>query len=208
MYSKHYIAFNKPYGVLSSFTDSSGRPTLAQFISLSEVYPAGRLDFDSEGLMILTSDGQLSHRIMDPRYKLWKTYLAQVERIPDEGALNRLRHGVVIQGTHTREAFVEVLPSDPDLWPRPVPIRFRKNVPTTWLQLTIQEGRNRQVRKMTATVGHPTLRLVRVGIGPLCLGNLQPGQWRGLRKEEVQALLRACSGQKSIARSEGQGEKD
>ncbi len=186
-----YIVFNKPYGVLSSFTDTGGRPTLAQYIQIPSVYSAGRLDQDSEGLMCLTSDAQLLHQITDPRYKLWKEYWVQVERVPSTEALASLRQGVSVKGKLTRAAKVEVLPADPKLWPRTVPIRFRKNVPTVWLRIHIQEGLNRQIRRMTAAVGHPTLRLVRVGIGPMNLGCLQPGEWRDLTNEEVVLLREA-----------------
>jgi len=176
------IAFNKPYGVLPCFTDAQGRPTLADYIKIPGVYAAGRLDFDSEGLMILTSDGALAHRITDPRYKLPKVYWAQVERIPDEAALEKLRKGVLIGGKRTKPAEVRLMPEAPGLPDRPVPIRFRKSVPTAWLEIILHEGMNRQVRRMTAAVGHPTLRLVRVAIGPVLLGDLQPGQWRELAK--------------------------
>ncbi|HEC23904.1 MAG TPA: pseudouridine synthase [Chloroflexi bacterium] len=184
------LAFFKPYGVLSRFTDPEGRPTLADYISLPDVYPAGRLDKDSEGLLLLTDDGRLASRITHPRYHLEKVYLAQVERIPDEAALERLRRGVVIRGRRTRPALVELLEKAPDLPPRPVPIRYRKNVPTAWLKITLREGRNRQVRRMTAAVGHPTLRLVRVAIGPVELGDLSPGEWRKLSPRELRALQR------------------
>jgi len=183
------LLFNKPYGTLSSFTDSAKRPTLARYISIPSVYPVGRLDYDSEGLMLLTSDGHLSHLVTDPRYKLWKTYWAQVERIPNAEALKQLRHGMIIQGRQTRPASVTLLSSDPALWPRPVPIRYRKSVPTAWLIIKIREGMNRQIRRMTAAVGHPTLRLVRVSIGPLSLGPLQPGHWRLLHKSEMDSLM-------------------
>ena len=184
------LAFNKPYGVLPSFTDTEGRRTLAEFVAVSGVYAAGRLDFDSEGLMLLTSDGALAHYITDPEHKVSKIYLAQVERVPDEAALERLRRGVLLKGQRTRPAQVHVLSDAPQLPDRPVPIRFRKSVPTTWLQITIQEGMNRQVRKMTAAVGHPTLRLVRVAIGPIALGDLRPGQWRVLTPREVEQIRR------------------
>jgi 23S rRNA pseudouridine2457 synthase len=183
------LAFNKPYGVLPCFTDPEGRSTLADFIQVPEVYPAGRLDFDSEGLMILTADGDLAHRITDPRHKLPKTYLIQVERAPEDVALTRLREGVLLSGRQTRPAEVAVLSKPPGLPDRPVPIRFRKSVPTAWLEMTLREGQNRQIRRMTAAVGHPTLRLVRVAIGPVTLGSLLPGQWRALSASEVQALL-------------------
>lgn len=182
------IAFNKPYGVLPCFTDSAGRPTLGGFIPVPEVYPAGRLDLDSEGLMILTADGVLAHRITDPRHKLPKTYLVQVERVPGEEALASLREGVSLGGRRTRPADVTVLPSPPALPDRSVPIRVRKSVPTAWLVMTLREGQNRQIRRMTAAVGHPTLRLVRIAIGPVTLGNLLPGQWRALSASEIEAL--------------------
>jgi len=182
------IAFYKPFDVLPSFTDPEGRPTLAGFIDVPGVYAAGRLDRDSEGLMILTSDGALAHRITDPAHKLPKVYLVQVERVPDEAAVAHLRTGVVLGDTRTRPAGVRLLPADPSLSERAVPIRVRKNVPTAWLEMTLQEGMNRQVRRMTAAVGHPTLRLVRVAIGPIRLGDLQPGQWRDLRSSELKAF--------------------
>ena len=182
------IAFNKPYGVLPCFTDPEGRPTLADYVALPDVYAAGRLDQDSEGLMILTSDGALAHRITDPQYKLPKVYLAQVERIPEERAIAQLCKGVMLGEKRTRPAQVRLLAEAPPVPERPVPIRYRKNVPTAWLEITIHEGMNRQVRRMTAAVGHPTLRLVRIAIGPILLGDLQPGEWRALRKEEITSL--------------------
>ncbi|MFM8550759.1 MAG: pseudouridine synthase [Nitrospiraceae bacterium] len=185
------IAFNKPYGVLPCFTDPEGRPTLADYVTIPEVYAAGRLDLDSEGLMLLTSDGALAHQITDPRHKLPKVYWAHVERLPDEAALARLRQGVLLGGKRTRPAEVRLLPEEPKLSERPVPIRFRKSVPTVWLEITLREGANRQVRRMTASVGHPTLRLVRVAIGPVTLGDLQPGQWRDLTSREIEQITRA-----------------
>jgi len=182
------IAFNKPYDVLPCFTDPDGRPTLADYITIPDVYAAGRRDRDSEGLMILTEDGVLAHQITDPRHKLPKVYLAQVERLPDEPALTLLRGGVVFSGKRTKPAGVRLLSSAPSLPERPVPIRFRKNVPTVWLEITLHEGINRQVRRMTAAVGHPTLRLVRIAIGSVLLGDLQPGQWRDVTKQELEAL--------------------
>jgi len=184
----HTLAFNKPYGVLPCFTDAKGRSTLADFVTIPDVYAAGRLDFDSEGLMLLTSDGALAHHITDPAHKVSKVYLAQVERIPDDAALERLRRGVLLSGKRTRPAQIHVLSGAPQLPDRPVPIRFRKSVPTVWLQITLQEGLNRQVRRMTAAVGHPTLRLVRVAIGPIALGDLQPGQWRELTRHEIEQI--------------------
>lgn len=183
------LAFFKPYGVVSHFTDQGGQTTLADYIPLPGVYAAGRLDKDSEGLLLLTSDGPLAHRITSPRHNLAKTYLAQVERLPDEAALEALRQGVIIEGAKTLPAQVEMLPEEPILPPRPAPIRHRKNVPTAWLKITLMEGRNRQIRHMTAAVGHPTLRLVRIAIGPVTLGDLAPGQWRELSAEEVKSLM-------------------
>ncbi len=174
------ILFNKPFGVLPQFTDRgavSPRPTLSDFISLPGVYPAGRLDRDSEGLMVLTDDGRLQARIADPRHKLPKTYLVQVEGVPDEAALNRLRAGVTLKDGPTRPSQVRLIDA-PDLWPRDPPVRFRQTVPDRWLELTIHEGRNRQVRRMTAAIGHPTLRLVRWRVGPWSLDGLEPGRWR------------------------------
>ena len=174
------ILFNKPYGVLSQFTDErSGTPrrTLAEFIDVPGVYAAGRLDFDSEGLLLLCDDGRLQARIADPRFKLPKSYLVQVEGEPDEACLDRLRSGIGLRDGHTRPAKVERIP-DPQLWPRDPPIRVRKTVPDCWLKLTIEEGRNRQVRRMTAAVGHPTLRLVRWSIGEWTLDGIVPGKWR------------------------------
>jgi len=185
----HTILFNKPYAVLPSFTDPEGRPTLADYIELPGVYAAGRLDQDSEGLMILTSDGSLAHRITDPHHKLPKVYLAQVERVPDPDALEKLRRGVLLGGRQTRPVIVRLLDDEPRLPDRPVPIRFRKHVPTAWIELTLQEGMNRQVRRMTAAVGHPTLRLVRIAIGSIRLGDLSVGHWRELTSEEAQGLL-------------------
>jgi 23S rRNA pseudouridine2457 synthase len=158
---------------------------LADFVTVPEVYAAGRLDLDSEGLMVLTSDGALAHHITDPEHKLPKVYLAQVERSPTDEALERLRQGVLLNGKRTRPAEVELVPEPPSLPDRPVPIRFRKSVPTAWLRITLREGLNRQVRRMTAAVGHPTLRLIRIAIGPIGLGDLQPGQWREVTAQEV-----------------------
>jgi len=183
------LAFNKPYGVLPCFTDEQGRRTLAEFIAVPKVYAAGRLDLDSEGLMVLTSDGALAHYITDPQHKLPKVYLAQVECVPNEEALVELRQGVLLNGKRTRPAEVHLLPDPPNLPDRPVAIRFRKSVSTSWLQITLREGLNRQVRRMTAAVGHPTLRLVRVAIGPIVLGELRPGQWRELTMEEMKQFI-------------------
>ncbi|GAB4433983.1 MAG: pseudouridine synthase [Anaerolineae bacterium] len=182
------LIFCKPYKVMCTFTDEAGRSTVADFVPVPNVYAAGRLDFDSEGLLLLTSDGKLAHRITHPRYKLPKVYLAQVENIPDAAALRRLEQGVPVKGQLTRPAGAELLPEPPDIFPRSEPIRYRKSIPTAWLRLTLQEGKKRQVRHMTAAVGHPTLRLIRVAIGPLSLGNLQPGQWRFLTPTELKKL--------------------
>lgn len=174
------ILFNKPYDVLSQFTDArspSPRATLSDFIALPGVYPAGRLDRDSEGLLLLTDDGRLQARIADPRFRLPKMYLVQVEGEPDEAGLERLRKGVQLNDGMTLPAQAERI-ADPSLWPRDPPVRFRKTVPDCWIRLTIREGRNRQVRRMTAAVGHPTLRLVRWSVGDWTLEGLPPGQWR------------------------------
>jgi 23S rRNA pseudouridine2457 synthase len=185
-----YVMFHKPYGVLSKFTDAENRPTLADYVQLPHVYPAGRLDMDSEGLLLLTSDGTLAARLTSPSFKVRKTYWVQVERIPDEAALVRLRSGVLVKGRLTRPARVHLLAEEPLVHPRPVPIRFRKSVPTAWLQMEISEGMNRQIRRMTAQVGHPTLRVIRVAIGSILLGALAPGAWRMLSAGEIQGLLK------------------
>ncbi|WP_423222416.1 pseudouridine synthase [Candidatus Amarolinea aalborgensis] len=184
-----YFLLNKPYGVLCQFTDAAARPTLAGLFPVTDMYAAGRLDADSEGLLLLTNDGGLIHRLAQPSFKQPKTYLAQVERIPDEAALARLRQGVVIEGQTTLPAQVELLSAPPALWERSAPIRFRQSVPTAWLRLVLTEGRNRQVRKMTAAVGFPTLRLVRISIGPFTIGDLQPGQWQEVPASLVRRLL-------------------
>lgn len=187
-----YLLFFKPYGVLSQFTDAAGRATLKDFVPVPGVYEVGRLDYDSEGLLLLTDDGGLGHRLTHPRYHVPKTYLAQVEGLPNEPALAALRRGVLVKGERTAPAEVTLLPDEPPLPPRPVPIRFRAQIPTAWLRLVLREGKKREVRHMTAAVGHPTLRLVRVAIGPLLLGGLQPGAWRHLTGVEVAALRRAA----------------
>ena len=171
------IAFNKPFGVLSQFTDGGARPTLAGFVAVPGVYPAGRLDRDSEGLLLLTDDGRLQARIADPRFKWPKTYWVQVEGVPDAAQLDRLRAGVVLNDGLTLPADVATM-APPALWPRDPPVRFRKTVPDTWICLTIREGRNRQVRRMTAAVGLPTLRLVRWQIGEWSLAGLDSGSWQ------------------------------
>lgn len=186
-----YILFYKPYGVLSQFTDNSQtekkRRTLKDYIPVLSVYPVGRLDWDSEGLLLLTNNGQMQHRLSDPRFGHSRTYWVQVENIPDTVAINKLQQGVVIENYKTRPAKVNLLP-EPVLPPRDPPIRFRKTVPTAWLEMTLFEGKNRQVRRMTAAVGFPTLRLVRVAIATLQLSGLEPGQWRDLTPAELQLL--------------------
>lgn len=175
------VLFNKPFNVLCQFTDRSTptRRTLAEFKLPPNVYPAGRLDYDSEGLLLLTDDGALAHRITDPRHKQPKTYLVQVEGSPDETALQRLRSGVELNDGATLPAEARLLARAPEwLWPRNPPVRFRKTVPDAWIELTIREGRNRQVRRMTAAVGLPTLRLIRTRIGGYSLSGLAAGQWR------------------------------
>ncbi|HKJ51374.1 MAG TPA: pseudouridine synthase [Gammaproteobacteria bacterium] len=172
------LLFNKPYRVLSQFSPDGDKSTLADYIDLPGVYAAGRLDFDSEGLLLLTDDGRLQARVTDPRHRLAKTYLAQVEGVPGEDALAGLARGVELKDGITRPAAVAVIDEPGWLWPRNPPIRVRRNIPTQWLRLEIREGRNRQVRRMTAAVGHPTLRLLRVAIGDWTLGNLAPGEYR------------------------------
>ncbi|MCL7745225.1 pseudouridine synthase [Guyparkeria hydrothermalis] len=176
------IAFNKPYDCLSQFTPAPNSPaaTLADWIDCPGVYPAGRLDRDSEGLLLLTDDGRLQNRLADPRHKLAKVYLAQVEGEIDEAALAALRRGVTLKDGATRPAGAERVVEPDWLWPRNPPVRYRKTVPTSWVQITLREGRNRQVRRMTAHVGFPTLRLIRVAIGPYRLDELAPGEWREL----------------------------
>jgi 23S rRNA pseudouridine2457 synthase len=175
------ILLNKPYGVLPQFTDRSStgspRPTLSDYVAVPGVYPAGRLDRDSEGLMLLTDDGRLQARISDPRYKMAKTYFVQVEGEVSDDALAALRKGISLTDGPTLPAKADRI-DPPDLWPRDPPVRYRKTVPDSWISLTIREGRNRQVRRMTAAIGHPTLRLVRWSVGEWNLEGLAPGQWR------------------------------
>lgn len=171
------ILFNKPYRVLTKFTDAEGRATLADYLAIPGVYPAGRLDYDSEGLLLLTDDGLLQHRISDPHHKMSKTYWVQVEGVPDDAALSALRRGVRIQGERTMPAEARHMPA-PAVWERVPPIRVRQHIPTTWIEIVIREGRNRQVRRMTAAIGHPTLRLIRYAVGGWALDGLAPGQWR------------------------------
>ncbi|MEY3870930.1 MAG: hypothetical protein RLZZ338_4824 [Cyanobacteriota bacterium] len=187
-----YLLFYKPYNVLTQFTNNdnstSPKSTLKDYISVPDVYAVGRLDQDSEGLLLLTNDGLLQNRLSDPRFGHSRTYWVQVERIPDERALIQLQEGVIIQNYRTKPAQVQLLAHEPNLPPRDPPIRFRKNVPTAWLEITLTEGKNRQVRRMTAAIGFPTLRLVRVRIANLSLDNLAPGEWRDLTLSELQQL--------------------
>ena len=171
------IALNKPFNVLCQFTDAAGRRTLADFVTVKGVYPAGRLDYDSEGLVLLTDDGVLQKQIADPHHRTKKTYLAQVERIPDEAALARLGSDVKLRDGMTAPAHARLVEEPDWLWPRDPPIRYRRDIPTAWLEITLTEGRNRQVRRMTAAVGHPTLRLVRVSMGTWSLDGLRPSEW-------------------------------
>jgi len=171
------ILFNKPFNVLCQFTDPGGRPTLADYIAVPEVYAAGRLDFDSEGLVVLTDTGQLQQRIADPRARLAKSYWVQVEGVPTATALRDLAAGVLLRDGRSRPAIVEQI-EPPAVWPRHPPIRERRLIPTSWLSITLKEGRNRQIRRMTAAVGLPTLRLIRNSVGPWQLDSLQPGEWQ------------------------------
>jgi 23S rRNA pseudouridine2457 synthase len=193
-----YLLFNKPFDVLTQFSEgrealrtvSTSRATLKAYIPVPDVYPVGRLDRDSEGLLLLTDHGPLQHRLSDPKFGHPRTYWVQVERIPDEFALNQLRDGVKVKDYVSRPAKVQLIYKEPDLPPRDPPIRYRLQVPTAWLEMTLTEGRNRQVRRMTAAVGFPTLRLVRVAIAHLRLDGLAPGQWRSLTQAEVSQLYR------------------
>ena len=180
-----YLLFNKPFNVLSAFTDPAGRATLADYVAVPGVYAAGRLDYDSEGLLLLTDDGALIHRLTDPRHEHPKTYYVQLEGLVTPPAVEELRRGVVLRGARTRPAEAEII-ADPGLPPRPVPVRAYH--PTSWLMVVLREGQKRQLRRMTAAVGFPTLRLVRWAIGPLTLTGLAPGRWRELTKEEVARL--------------------
>jgi 23S rRNA pseudouridine2457 synthase len=184
---KSYILFFKPYGVLSQFTSKDGHPSLADFSPFphKNIYAAGRLDADSEGLLFLTDDTSVNHKLTDPKFGHKRTYLVQVEGLPDDEDIRLLENGIVIEGKMTKQAEVHKIDSEPDFPPRNPPIRFRKNIPTKWLEITLQEGRNRQVRKMTAAAGHPTLRLIRTAISFLTLDSLKPGEHRELTSDEI-----------------------
>jgi 23S rRNA pseudouridine2457 synthase len=171
------ILFNKPFNVICQFTDKDGRKTISDFVQIRNVYAAGRLDYDSEGLVVLTDDGKLQKQISDPEHKLEKTYWVQVEEIPDDEILKKLRVGVLLKDGITKPAKVKLL-DEPKIWERVPPIRDRKNIPTRWIELKIIEGKNRQVRRMTAAIGHPTLRLIRYSIGEWTIDNLKPGEYR------------------------------
>ena len=187
---KSYILFYKPYGVLSQFTQEAGYLSLADFGPFPKnTYAAGRLDANSEGLLLLTNDNIIKHHITDPKFEHERTYLVQVEGIPDEGDIERLQKGVIIEKKRTMAARVKILTYAPHLPPRSVPIRFRKNIPTSWIEIILREGRNRQVRKMTAAVGHPTLRLIRTSITFLTIDGLQPGAYREMTIGEIEKLL-------------------
>lgn len=181
------VLLNKPYGVMSQFSAHEGKTTLSRFSLPAGVYPAGRLDYDSEGLLLLTDDGGLAHRLTDPRHGHPRTYWAQVERIPDEATLQKLSHGLMLADGKTLPCQARLLEAEPELPPRDPPIRTRLSVPTAWVELTLKEGRNRQVRRMTAAADHPTLRLVRAAIGGLTLEGLEPGKWRWVDRRELSA---------------------
>ena len=195
-----YLLLNKPYEVLTQFTDEHGRATLKDFVPVPDVYPVGRLDFDSEGLLLLTDDKQLQHRLSDPKFKVPKTYWAQVEGLVSESALQQLRRGVQIKDGLCDPAAAAELPGPAHLWARNPPIRYRASIPTSWLEIQISQGMNRQVRKMCAAVGLPCLRLVRAAIGPLGLGELQPGEWRDLSGDEVKSLRQLADDAGAYAR--------
>jgi len=196
--SRIYL-LNKPYNVLCQFTDDGGRSTLAEYLDVPGVYPAGRLDYDSEGLLLLTDDGPLIHRISDPRHKLPKQYWVQVEGKPDDSALKALREGITLKDGPTQPAKIRRL-IEPEPAPRVPPVRYRESIPTTWLAIELREGRNRQVRRMTAHIGYPTLRLIRTAIGPWRLDDLQPGDWRSETVNVPQNPPRPASNRRSKSR--------
>jgi 23S rRNA pseudouridine2457 synthase len=185
---RRYLLAYKPYDVLSEFNDTEGRPTLAAYVPITGLEPAGRLDQDSEGLLLLTDDGELAHRLTHPSYHVPKTYLAQVEGAPNKEALDKLRRGVLVKGETTAAAEIDLMEREPDLPPRQPSVR--SDIETSWLRIVLREGKKRQIRHMTAAVGHPTLRLVRVAIGPLTLRGLAPGEWRDVEGEELAKLNR------------------
>jgi 23S rRNA pseudouridine2457 synthase len=182
---KRYFLFYKPYAVLSQFTPEGDKQSLKDFGFPNDIYPVGRLDYDSEGLLLLTNDNEIKNRLTNPKFEHPKTYLVQVERIPAEKELQQLRIGVIIEGVKTKPSEIELLTTEPNLPPRSTPIRFRKTVPTAWLRIVLREGKNRQVRKMTAVVGHPTVRLVRIKIGNIGIEELKPGEWKEITLQEI-----------------------
>ena len=182
------LLFNKPFQVLTRFTSEDDRATLADYLNAPNFYPAGRLDYDSEGLLLLTDDGRLQAELSHPKWKTTKTYLAQVEHTPNQASLEQLKNGIMLNDGITLPADAELIPEPTWLWPRTPPIRFRKEIETAWIKLSIREGRNRQVRRMTAAVGHPTLRLIRYAVGPWSIEELAPGQWRHSTSEELLAF--------------------
>lgn len=190
------VLFNKPYGVLTQFTPADGHAALSDFIPLAGVYPAGRLDADSEGLVVLTDDGQLQARLSHPRHKQDKVYWAQVEGVPDQAALTRLAAGLDLGDFVTAPCRARLIPEPSDLWPRRPPIRFRAAIPTSWLEITVREGKNRQVRRMTAKIGHPTLRLIRWSVGSWTLQGLLPGAWR---EERLEMPVEKVGGKRALA---------
>lgn len=183
-----YILFNKPYGVLSQFTSETGRVTLSQFHLPKNVYSIGRLDADSEGLLLLTNDGRFKHLLIEPKYNHSRTYAVQVERVPGEQSMETWRKGIVIDNKKTKPAKVRLFEQDPLFPPRLKPIRYRANIPTCWIEMVLTEGRNKQIRKMTAALGHPTLRLIRTHILTLSLEGLEPGEWRQVTKSEIEEI--------------------
>lgn len=201
------ILLNKPYGVICQFSPSPPHQCLADVLPVPDVYPAGRLDTDSEGLLLLTDSGALQARIADPKHKLPKVYWVQVEGEPTEAALEPLRRGVDLGDFTTRPALVRIIAEPPGLWPRNPPIRFRAAIPTSWLEITISEGKNRQVRRMTAKIGYPTLRLVRCAVGGYTLGDLSPGQWRELQVSAPVAPKQAVNARRNDGKPKQRGRR-